>query len=127
MEVRNVRKSFLKVLMLVSIYSLHLFFIQVLMAVPSATTFQHFKVYFSNTKSKQNPRPPVTDYYQLHKHESKQSRTEVYCPVTALEPSPVIVCPAQGIPALTTTVSTFFSSLSDDAFKLYRKHRSFLI
>jgi len=127
MEVRNVRKSFLKVLMLVSIYSLHLFFIQVLMAVPSATTFQHFKVYFSNTKSKQNPRPPVTDYYQLHKHESKQSRTEVYCPVTALEPSPIIVCPTQNIASANTTIPTFVSPFSDDAFKLYRKHRTFLI
>jgi hypothetical protein len=125
----NVKKSISKVLLLITVYSLHLLFIERLMALPNDFSAQTFKDFFQKHHSNHYPHPPATDYYSLHKHDNKQSRSKITLPEAKI------------LPALTHTIlsSTVFPSsthrripviicrVADDTLERYRIVGSLLI
>ena len=122
-----VKNSIFRAVLLIGIYSLHLLFIETLMAKPYVNSIQHFKTFFSNHQTKHYPHPPVTDYYQIHKHESKVSRTEIALPFAAIEHGTFVSENPEIIISPPINTSRFYCCLNDDLFKRYRLHSTFLI
>ena len=121
------KNSIFRTVLLIGIYSLHLLFIETLMAKPSVKSIQHFKDFFTSHQTKHYPHPPVTDYYQIHKHESKVSRTEIILPFEGLDYTSFVSEKPEIIISPPINTSPFYYCLNDDLFKRYRLHRTFLI
>ncbi|HLP51538.1 MAG TPA: hypothetical protein VK154_11675 [Chitinophagales bacterium] len=122
-----IRTSFFKVLFLLLVYSLHLVFIQVLMEENSVKVVRSFKTLLSETTSNHTSNAPVTTYYQLHKHYSKQEKAKI----NAAEIVNSIIAqwdlPQNYGPTPTSLNPPYYFFVSDDVFKLYKAHRTFLI
>lgn len=121
-----IRAAFFKALFLLVVYSLHLVFIQVLMEENSIKVVHSFKTLLSETTSNSPSNTPVTTYYQLHKHYSKQQTAKINEAV--IVKSIIAQCVlAYHEPVLTIATQPCSFFVTDDAFKLYKVHRFFLI
>lgn len=122
-----IRAAFFKALFLLVVYSLHLVFIQVLMEENSIKVVHSFKTLLSETTSNSPSNTPVTTYYQLHKHYSKQEKAKI----NAAEIVNSIIAQWDLLqnygPPPTSLNPPYFFFVSDDVFKLYKAHRTFLI
>ncbi len=109
------------------VYSLHLFFMQVLMIDSYESVTESFTIFFNSNNEHPYPHPPATQFYQIHKHYNKENKTEI--PVNfaaAIKYKSVFCIPtiAEFSPAFETNVPPL---LGDDAYKRYSLNQTFLI
>ncbi len=73
----RLKKSIVKVFMLLLVYSLHLLFLQVLMIAPDDNFSESLKNYFSKNQERHNSHPAAAHYYQVHKHDNKDAAQHI--------------------------------------------------
>lgn len=121
------KKSFLGAIAFLCIYSLHLFFIQVLMIDSYESVTESFTSFFNSNSEHPYPHPPATQFYQIHKHYNKENKTVVPVNFTAAINYKSVFCIptiAEFRPAVNINVPPL---LGDDAYKRYCLNQTFLI
>lgn len=120
-------KSFLGAFALLCIYSLHLFFIQVLMIDSYESVTESFTSFFNSNNDHPYPHPPATQFYQIHKHYNKENKTEIPVNFTAAIKYKSVFC----TPAITEhrplANNNAPPTLGDDVYKRYSFIQTFLL
>jgi len=119
-------KPFLKSVLLLCVYSLHLVFFQNAMAAKDNTSEKYFKTYLSHkADTKKGKASPAGFYLQFIKLTSNAERPTVSAPGDILNHITPVIAVANELPP----VSQWFvyAHLPDDAFKIFQRIRVFLI